>query len=133
MTLARILRSLVVAAALMSMLAALGVVAGCAGYTQYKRSADNNLPLITADGISLISPGKLVRVRTVNGEVVAGKVDSIGQMQFVVAGRPVLFTEVDSIQVRGVLWVPTVVAVGVATFVVRLATLGSNGFTPDAK
>lgn len=104
---------------------------GCSGYRQFDRSDTAHQLVGDAGPGDVVAVGKYVRVRTADGGLVKGRVESVGPTEFSVDGRAVLFSEVESVQVRSLLWTPTVVALGTAAFVVRMITYNSGIFSPN--
>jgi len=129
---ARPIGSLAAAAAAAMLLAALIAVGGCSGYRQYNRTDTPQLLVGGTEEGSIVAVGKVIRLRTVSGAVVRGRVESLGPSELVVGGQAVPYSEIGSVQVRSLLWAPTVVALSTAAFVVRMITYNAGIFSPDS-
>lgn len=119
----------VAAAVLLAVLLAAG---GCSGYRQYDRSSTSQLLVGGTDHGDILAVGKVIRVRTISGAVVGGRVESVGPSELMVGGQTVPYSEIESVQVRSLLWAPTVVALSTAAFVVRMITYNAGTFSPNS-
>ncbi len=111
------------------LLAVLMTAGGCSGYRQYDRSSTSQLLVGGTDHGDIVAVGKAIRVRTIGGAVVRGRVESVGPSELIVGGQTVRYSEIESVQVRSLLWVPTVVALSTAAFVVRMITYNAGMFS----
>lgn len=118
-----------------AMLAALAFaplpLSGCAGYRCYGRADLALLAASDGSGAEGLAPGKSVRVGTVTGHEIAGKLEAVGASELRVAGERIPFAEIASLQVRSLLWEPTVAVVGALAWTWWLATRGSGVFSTN--
>lgn len=120
------------AAAATAIVALMAASSGCSGYRHYDRLDAPHLLIGDAGNGGVVEVGQFVRVRTTGGIVVKGRVESLGPADFLVGGQAVPYSEIESVQVRLLLWAPTVVTLGTVAFLVRMITLNEGVFSPHS-
>ena len=114
----------------MAIIALMTASSGCSGYRHYGRLDAPHLLIGGAGHGNVVEVGELVRVRTTSGIEIRGRVESLGPAEFLVGGKTVPYSEIESVQVRSILWAPTVVTLGTVAFLVRMITLNDALFSP---
>lgn len=101
---------------------------GC-GYTRHSPAEYSNWP--PDHDTNPIEVGKTVKIQSKDGLVVKGKVESVAESEFEVAGKHILYSEVEVVQVRTFLiWPTVVIAAGVAVLGFVLFTVPGD-FSTD--
>ena len=109
------------------------LIMGCSGYMRYDQSEFSDWPETFQDETNPIKIGKTVKIKTVDGAVVDGTVNSVSASGFVVDDRPVESSKVETAQVRSFLWVPTAV-VGVSLVVAwAVFSTPASTVTPEGR
>ena len=106
-------------------------VAGCSGYTKYQPSDFLEWPPDTEAEKGKFQVGTSVKIQTKDGEVVHGDIQSVGDKAFIVEGRSVSYSHIETIKVKETLWYPTAV-VSAGIVVTGILVFGPEGrFSTD--
>ncbi len=105
---------------------------GCSGYQRFQPSDSAQWPPASNSADLPFAVGSSIILRTTDGHQYKGTVDLMDETSIVVAGQLVPYAQVELIQVRSFLWVPTVAmaataAVAGLVFLIPEPSIGIDG------
>ena len=103
------------------------LILGCSGYKKYDLSGDANWAQLYQQKAGLIQAGSVVKVQTTDGLNLVGSVDLVNELGFELNGQWVNHSSVEFIQVRELLWLPTIVLGAASAFTFYVVTSEPEG------